>query len=968
MRNMRTLKSLSLCTLGLLYGASYAANCQITRIDHADTWTPTLNFTCDAKVNLTQEDVSFNLAQGSITSVWGLKIADKDANAAMNLSQTGNKVYIDIGKHYYPEDDVNIEPGEIVSFSYSPSVLNDTISNFTIGSNAHEQGVVNFKQLASSQDIPLDAVIQLKNAAGQTAYQVTWQQVAKQSLTVTSGKYEIEAYVVKGSLREPITVTSANPVTIEQDKTTEVSLNYQQQETNLSIFLDEFKPEDVNNDKVTVVIQNVTSKETHTVETQWHGEVQVQLPPNQSYVLSAPDITGSENQYAFSLSPSTVNTDATTAQYQTHINVSKTPIATYLLKTTISNLPTGKSTTISFAKDGHEVVSQTVENGEQSIYLPEGSYEVAATSITDDGYRYQLPKTETTVQNCENCNTLNLVFDKTKINNKVQGWPSYLAMGAIGGPNISPETQVYSGGDDSFGGRPVDAVFKYAGVNGNGDPGVIDPPMNALRMAKDLTLASEANRHPSRVVIVEYTGEMSGGQNYADFSNSAVPNPDKQGATYIMARHFSSLIADAMALQTHPVTYNGQNYYGSLIMNPDLLGAIQQNNYIDGVNNDLSANKVNEAVDQALCLMTNEYTYTNNDPQSKSWSGKSAYGQTYHGTAFGILTQMLEDNFPTWLVSSATDEYWGVAINNKDSQLEKWFQVCVSHPDYDKSRYQHPDFKAGLDGWVKANNWLIRAFAPKDQGVTFGWQDNMWAVNSGYWLHKDLSRGEIASIYATPLSNWLETHVPGAIETKSPCSPDYFVFDRYEMDDSAGAGQATLYSARSWDNFITAVGEVSRNFDNLPIMLWQIPGSHLPFVGEREPELLKGLSGNYIFSTAPVYFFGDLALKGDLSNMIDGGLSSINTAVGAYPVSEAYNCPLSGCTYRDYLKYYQGRENNFDWSKDNGKLTFAAENNIFAILWGGGNTTNVIKNFSNPDDHGWLANKIIGYYKNLQAL
>ena len=36
---------------------------------------------------------------------------------------------------------------------------------------------------------------------------------------------------------------------------------------------------------------------------------------------------------------------------------------------------------------------------------------------------------------------------------------------------------------------------------------------------------------------------------------------------------------------------------------------------------------------------------------------------------------------------------------------------------------------------------------------------------------------------------------------------------------------------------------------------------------------------------------------------------------------------------------------------------------MFAILWGGGNTTNVIKNFSNTDDHGWLAGKIIEYYK-----
>jgi len=84
----------------------------------------------------------------------------------------------------------------------------------------------------------------------------------------------------------------------------------------------------------------------------------------------------------------------------------------------------------------------------------------------------------------------------------------------------------------------------------------------------------------------------------------------------------------------------------------------------------------------------------------------------------------------------------------------------------------------------------------------------------------------------------------------------------------------------------------------------------------------------------------------------------------------AYQC-LAGSNYKTYLLAYQGKANNFlgnansyNWGKDNGKLTKAAASNVFAILWGGGNTTNVIKNFSNTDDHGWLANKIINYYKN----
>jgi hypothetical protein len=74
-----------------------------------------------------------------------------------------------------------------------------------------------------------------------------------------------------------------------------------------------------------------------------------------------------------------------------------------------------------------------------------------------------------------------------------------------------------------------------------------------------------------------------------------------------------------------------------------------------------------------------------------------------------------------------------------------------------------------------------------------------------------------------------------------------------------------------------------------------------------------------------------------------------------------YNCVL-GSTYKDYLLM-----NNYDWSKDNGKLKLAAQNNVFAILWGGGNTTSVIKNFSNPNDFGWLSAKITAYYANNPA-
>jgi hypothetical protein len=556
----------------------------------------------------------------------------------------------------------------------------------------------------------------------------------------------------------------------------------------------------------------------------------------------------------------------------------------------------------------------------------------------------------------------------------VPGWPDYIAMGAVGGPNVTPPTATSTGGDDDFGGRPVDVVFKYAGLAGNGDPGIIDPPTNALRMTSDLTILSSINSHPMRVAIVEYTAQMSGGFSLTDFSNLPEPTPSQPTGSYIMARHFISLASDATTLDDTPVAYDGSNYYGSLILNPDLLGVIEQGSFIANVNGALAANSVNTAVDQALCFLTASRSYFNTSNPNGVTSATYLY-KTYTGTANAILKSLLADGYPVWSINASNDPFWNTAIDNlvggtgsTYSQIGQWFNACVANPTYDTTAYQRPNFPAGFEGWVQANNWLIRTFSPTGN-VTFGWQDNMWAAGSGFWLHNDLTNSAIANVYSTPVSSFLQQNAPSTIgqgALGASYVPDFFVFDRYEADDSAAPGEATLYNARSWDNYLTAVGQVSRNFNNIPVMLWQIPGSHIPYVGEANPELYNNTAGLYVFSSAPVYFFGDSNLQSDLSNIIAGQGTSTNSAVGNYLLdcgASAYNC-ATGSNYQQYLLAYQGQPNNFNWGRNNGKLTKAAFNNVFAILWGGGNTTNVIKNFSNPDDHGWLAGKIINYYLN----
>lgn len=604
------------------------------------------------------------------------------------------------------------------------------------------------------------------------------------------------------------------------------------------------------------------------------------------------------------------------------------------------------------------------------------------------------------------------------------GWPAYIAMGAVAGPNISAPTATSTGGDDDFGGKPVDVVFKYAGDDGRGNPGDILPPVTLWQMIQDWNGSParfgsptatpglvNINQHPTRIAIVEYTGQMSGGLNFSDLTNTtAGASSSDPLAAYIMANHFISLGADAQMMVANPIIFNGVKYYGSFIMNPDLLGAIQQNNYIAAVNATLAQNDVNVAVAQAMCVLNTSRTYTNHFNPNGLINPKPPYlDKTYTGKAVEILSAMLSDGYPSYSFNGTTDPYWNSTIGNQipswapapyggtDTQIAAWFKGCLNAK-------ATTTFPATLDGWVQANNYMIRSFAPKGT-VTFGWQDNMWAVNTGYWVHNDLTNSQVSSNYSTPVINFLTSHAPSTMDMSSK-GVDFFAFDRYEYDDSSwpsALDHATLDNARAWDNILTAVGQVSQNFNNIPVMLFQIPGSHITNTTESAPEKLSVAGGGnpvfnpcgdpgsancikypppqpqqYVFSSAPVYFFGDSNLKPDLSNIMTGPSSDTptETMVGSYqlpcgpninpiPSTPGYSCLNNAqVTYQQFLLQYQGKPNNYDWSKDNGKLKLAAKNNVFAILWGGGETTSVIKNFKNNDDNGWLAGKIKNYLAN----
>ena len=736
------------------------------------------------------------------------------------------------------------------------------------------------------------------------------------------------------------------------------------------------------------------------------------------------------------------------------------------------------------------------------------------------------------------------------LNPGVPGWPSSIAMGAIGGPNTfapvaNPVAPFGATGEDNFGGTKIDAVFSYSGQSGNGDPGVMNSPLNTFRMLADLggtsstgwpqsnnststppvsqsnpyigSGISSLNNYPTRLVKVVYTSNWSGGPNTCDFYNTPGSNacyPVSLGGNYFMARHFVSLGADAQALNKIPILLNGSKYYGSIILNPDMLGTIQStaaNANLNAANAAIGSTDVSLAIKQALCTLTTPTTYLNtsapNGNNNQIYLGGNdssgnPKGKLYSGTLTDILNLMLSDGYPTWkmlnqtsAVGSTADPFWNNVVNQiwdgtNPSKAGQVFNACAANPVYDTTKYNVPTFAKTLDGWIQATNWLISTLAPKDSstglGVTYGWHENMFAATtpqsagSDFWVHGDFSTAAdpygtagVNAAYSSVVANWLTQNAPSAVAASTYTQkPDFLVFDRYEHDDSLSPcpTQACLYNARAWDNFLTGIGQVSKALGNIPLMMWQMPGAHIPNVGEEKPNMLldqnqSPIAGNYLTSTLPVYLFGDSNLKSDLSNMtgcsppiftgsivpaytvpcptcgiltvsavvtpsasavpacalaVNSTIVATNVTstaitailsgsggVGTYALANApqtvtsvsmttasdpminvgnasmqaqmsgagckasyYNCLNASQTYQQFLTTYQGKTNNYDWGsalQAQKNRNYAAQNNVFAILWGGGNTTNVIAN--NPasglaNDYGYLAGKIKTYFQN----
>lgn len=260
---------------------------------------------------------------------------------------------------------------------------------------------------------------------------------------------------------------------------------------------------------------------------------------------------------------------------------------------------------------------------------------------------------------------------------------------------------------------------------------------------------------------------------------------------------------------------------------------------------------------------------------------------------------------------------------------------------------------ASFSDYLEAVNWVVHHFAPH---AVLGWQDNIWAGDSmGHrWIHKavnsDHPDAEINQ-HTRDESEFLKTL--RIFDQSNPLCADFIAFDKWERDNftqllaGAGVNAGYLYNAPAYETYVKFIRGVSNQLDNLPVMLFQLPGGHLQIDGDIDKRNDHG-------STGPDYVLGDPNIKSDLSNIAQ----YIGDYHFAHPMQDYF---IDNSSVIDYLKRCPLSGNGcvngvYDWRTSHVDDLFKA--NVFAILWGGGSTTSLVGLTQDLDDSGWLKERI----------
>lgn len=530
-----------------------------------------------------------------------------------------------------------------------------------------------------------------------------------------------------------------------------------------------------------------------------------------------------------------------------NLNFNKESVETKPYSFNVSGLPQGTSTSLT-AKSHAESVEYNINisNGQNVIQqMVVSDYELKVDEVTDLTAKkvYSPTYTQNISVSASGVNSTSITFiSKSVFPFSVKGYPKHLSHGTVtsGSPAI----------DDSFKGTEIDVIFKYSGNDGAGDRGEIAPTFatkNTIEQSR--RLEQEMNRKVMPLMI-HYTANASGGG-----SKEAIKDLEGDNLYY----HYRSLIEEIKVMlgykdDQHP-------YPASLIISPDLLGAIQQ----DVIN----------------------------------------------GHDEGILTKHFDVNAK---IKLAFDDA------NIDTTLL-------------------PTFENNFKGYLQSVNYIITTVG--ECSIPFGYQQNVWSAGSALWVFDDANEASDAQNIGSRVATFINDL--GVYE--GDWKPDFIAFDRYERDCFGPDGRSFYaWTPKHWDKYLDYCEVVAEGIGNPPVMLWQIPGGHIPTTTEN----LMNFDPNRFSSAAPQYLLGDSKLNSGASN-------AINTVK---------DISVSGAHYGSSSTVGQLLTNDpHDWNTN--QLKRLADMNVFNICWGGGSTLGTVPIGTNGNDDGWLANKIITYNNNV---
>ena len=877
-------------------GANSFADDYGCKFNYTPGWTGSLSVTCDKDVDLTSNPISFDVVGGQVSSVWGNNYVKLSSDGKSLEFSKKVKSWWDPTTQGPTYEDYVLSAGSSLSISLGVSP-NTSLNNIHIGAvTPAKQGTLQITIDPKSDPIS-NATVTVTDKDGKTAATATWEDGSKPisiPLPVADG-YKVQVAVKNddGTTSDAI-VEQSTPINITENNTSNVSVIYKKDGDKTQVTFNlvsslptpNIKSMNVNiKDNTNNTTSNITLPLTSTVS------VSVKLTTGHSYTFSADKVTTDQIIYNPAFNPQQINNiSGNIAPIQVYY-IPGAPIKTTSVTFNTTGLIQGVKPTINLHNNTtNSDTSVNLDNPTTNTKdLQDGSYSLTSSSVTYSGNTYSLSNTGSTtsfnIPTADNTNIVNLAYTSSpNTSGKVKGWPNYIAMGAITDANYTNTSQLKD--------RYVDSIFKYAGDGGNGDRGQITYPIytqNTYKLANELT---NINGNKVLPVMVVYTAEMSGGTNFDDFTNTNDGSGIDQVNNLILTKHFINLMLLSQTMEAEHKRYasEGNDINGSMVINPDLMGMVQQQKLYTTLLDSSYHMDVSNALKEADWFVNTKHT----------WNLKTPAG----------LGFTVPDMTPSEVVQAAENgdfkkegiySPWDI----KSSWVDNSYEILSQYKETDAKSSNIPTFENNFKGWVQATNWLIHHYS--NDSITFGWQENVWNQNSATWVHNNYSDTQIESTITNPtVKLWNDAGL-----YNGEYKPDFLVFDKYERNPIPGEmGSGYIWNNRDWDNYMTYVKQMSQDLNNIPVMLWQIPGGHMQINGETQ--MVSAATG-------PDYFLGNPDVSANLSNIMSY-ISNINLN------SNTYNCG-DKCSFVDYMI-----NNGYDWHQSN--MQKAKDSNVFAILWG----------------------------------